>query len=141
MFRTHKDVFSEYLSDAERWTGPTGTPKMEDWREWLERKGLRRCSLTGLYGEHGHEVAFIYDYDEPVRLDGIYPARLMAQHKGYEVVEDTDGGKEVLRLIVANEQAASAATSVGEAHLSFSDGLFASKEERLEKYLEGKPNI
>lgn len=137
---THKEIFTRYLSEAPRWTDRHGRHKIMDWNEWLSQQEITRCSLTGVYGETGHEVHYVYDYDQPVRVDGIYPLKFLAYQKGFELERTKIDGEWVLEVTVEHENASNI-FDVGEVVYRFCDTELADKEHRVEKWLESREDL
>lgn len=114
---------------------------MEDWNDWLDRQGLLQCSETGLYGDYGDEVHYLYDYDEPVSVDPRHVVKFLARKKGFQVEWSTDELRnEIIQLYVDHDDVSNL-YSKGEWMLSWSDTDFMTKEERLETYLLGREDI
>lgn len=137
---THKEIFTRYLSEAPRWENYRGEHKIKDWDEWLMEQDIVRCSLTGVYGMLGDEVHYRYDYDQPVRIDGIYPLKFLAHQKGFEVEKVKIDGEWVLEVIVEHEKASNV-FDVGEVMYRFCDTDRYDKEKRLESWLEVREDL
>lgn len=58
--KTHKQVFSIYLHEAQRDAWGHITNDWSDWRsQWCDEEGYQKCELCGRYGELGEEVHFV----------------------------------------------------------------------------------
>lgn len=130
--RTHKDVFTEYLKNSDTaYNHILGRLVREDWNDWLDRVGLARCSLTGLYGEYGYEVHFHGERSEAAFADHptLEMMDLVEVTEGWDVEYVKDNGSVILRLYADGK------------HLyDFCDTIMATKEERVTAYIESKVN-
>ena len=70
MLRTHREVFTEYLRDASRFTDDLGRSSRQDWREWLGDNGLCQCAGCKKYGTYGDEISLIAD--DPIANPGVH---------------------------------------------------------------------